>query len=128
MDRAEWIKSLKKGSLVAYRSYTIYSRNKFLWRITKVKTVTPTGRIRLDTGELLDHNGVYESSGYSSTQVRIEPITKEILDSIDYTKKLSNELSILHRNLNKLSQVNVTLNQAKTLNEILTKIYKGELK
>lgn len=77
MERKEWLKSLEKGDLVADKRYNGY------YSIFKIKKITSKGSIRLETGHLLKDNGeYYKYEGWSSTSIYIEPLTKEIKNTI----------------------------------------------
>ena len=57
-NRKEWLKTLKKGDKVANKEYYGLDRYKY-YEIYEVKNITKTGKIRLDSGELLNENGEY---------------------------------------------------------------------
>ena len=78
-ERKEWLKTLKKGDKVANKEYCGLERYKY-YKIYEVKNITKTGKIRLDSGELLNENGEYCNYDiWSGTDIYIVPITKEVL-------------------------------------------------
>ena len=78
-ERKEWLKTLKKGDKVANKEYYSLERYKY-YKIYEVKNITKTGKIRLDSGELLNENGEYCNYDiWSGTDIYIVPITEEVL-------------------------------------------------
>ena len=78
-NREEWLKTLKKGDKVANKEYYSLERYKY-YKIYEVKNITKTGKIRLDSGELLNENGEYCNYDiWSGTDIYIVPITEEVL-------------------------------------------------
>ena len=78
-ERKEWLKTLKKGDKVANKEYYDWGRYKY-YRIYEVKNITKTGKIRLDSGELLNEDGKYfKYDRWGSTDIHIVPITEEVL-------------------------------------------------
>lgn len=66
----EWLKTLKKGDIVALR----YGRFSIKYRISEIKNITPKGKIRLIHDTLLDENGFYLDSNMCGKH-EIFPIT-----------------------------------------------------
>ncbi len=79
-NRKEWLKTLKKGDKVANKEYYGLDRYKY-YEIYEVKNITKTGKIRLDSGELLNENGEYCKYNIwgGGTDIYIVPITEEVL-------------------------------------------------
>lgn len=79
-ERKEWLKTLKKGDRVANKERCDWGTHKY-YRIYEVKNITKTGKIRLDSGELLNENGEYCRNNivWGSTDIHIVPITEEVL-------------------------------------------------
>ena len=79
-DRKEWLKTLKKGDKVANKEYYGLDRYKY-YEIYEVKNITKGGKIRLDSGELLNENGEYCKYNIwgGGTDIYIVPITEEVL-------------------------------------------------
>lgn len=78
-DRKEWLKTLKKGDKVANKERYGWEKYEY-YRIYEVKNITKTGKIRLDSSELLDDNGEYcKYDRWGSTYIHIVPITEEVL-------------------------------------------------
>ena len=78
-DRKEWLKTLKKGDKVANKEYYGLDRYKY-YEIYEVKNITKGGKIRLDSGELLNENGEYcKYDIWGGTDIYIVPITEEVL-------------------------------------------------
>ena len=79
-NRKEWLKTLKKGDKVANKEYYGLDRYKY-YEIYEVKNITKGGKIRLDSGELLNENG--ENCKYNiwggGTDIYIVQITEEVL-------------------------------------------------
>lgn len=83
-ERKEWLSSLKSGDKVVDK---VYNHGKSYYRILEIEKVTPTGKIRLKDGTLLDSNGYkYGEWGGSIT---IEPLTEEIKKEIILRNKYS---------------------------------------
>ena len=78
-NREEWLKTLKKGDKVANKEYYSLERYKY-YKIYEVKNITKTGKIRLDSGELLNEDGEYCNYDiWNGTHIYIVPITEEVL-------------------------------------------------
>ena len=79
-DRKKWLKTLKKGDKVANKERYDWGKYEY-YRIYEVKNITKGGKIRLDTGELLDEDGEYCRGNivWGSTYIHIVPITEEVL-------------------------------------------------
>lgn len=78
-DRKEWLKTLKKGDKVANKEYFGLEKYKY-YEIYEVKNITKGGKVRLDSGELLNENGEYcKYDIWGGTDIYIVPITEEVL-------------------------------------------------
>lgn len=72
-NRKEWLKTLKKGDKVANKERYGWETYQY-YRIYEVKNITKTGKIRLDSGELLNEDGKHYRHS-----IHIVPITEEVL-------------------------------------------------
>ena len=78
-NRKEWLKTLKKGDKVANKEYFGLEKYKY-YEIYEVKNITKGGKVRLDSGELLNENGEYcKYDIWGGTYIYIVPITEEVL-------------------------------------------------
>lgn len=79
-ERKEWLKTLKKGDKVANKERYDWGTCQY-YRIYEVKNITKTGKIRLDSGELLNEDGEYCRNNiiWGNTYIHIIPITEEVL-------------------------------------------------
>ena len=79
-NRKEWLKTLKKGDKVANKERYDWGTHQY-YRIYEVKNITKTGKIRLDSGELLNEDGEYYRNNiiWGGTDIHIVPITEEVL-------------------------------------------------
>lgn len=78
-DRKKWLKTLKKGDKVANKERHGWEKYEY-YRIYEVKNITKGGKIRLDSGELLNEDGEYcKYDRWNSTYIHIVPITEEVL-------------------------------------------------
>ena len=79
-DRKEWLKTLKKGDKVANKERYDWGTCQY-YRIYEVKNITKGGKIRLDSGELLNEDGEYYRNNiiWGGTDIHIVPITEEVL-------------------------------------------------
>lgn len=79
-ERKEWLKTLKKGDKVANKERHVWEKYGY-YQIYEVKNITKTGKIRLDSGELLNEDGEYCRNNivWGSTDIHIVPITEEVL-------------------------------------------------
>jgi hypothetical protein len=71
-----WIKELKKGDKLYYKNR---------WsaiNIVVVDKITPTGKIRLENGNLTDSKGYLKSGSVWDGGNWLKPISQEILDEI----------------------------------------------
>ena len=90
LERKEWLSNLKEGNKVANEHYNSWRGGSY-YQIYTVKKITPTGKIRLDNGVLLNSNGrYYPRDVWNSNSYNIEPVTDEILNSIK-TRKIKNK-------------------------------------
>ena len=92
-ERREWLSNLKEEDKVANEHYNSWRGGSY-YQIYTVKKITPTGKIRLNNGILLNQNGKYYNRDIwgSGEDYNIEPVTDEILNSIK-TRKIKNKLS-----------------------------------
>ncbi len=74
MIRNEWIKTLKIGDQVCYNNSPSFSKERS-YVVTKVKKITPTGRVTLEDDTQFDNTGC---KGSNSSICFLEPITQEI--------------------------------------------------
>jgi len=84
IEYVDWLKSLKPGDKVCYirRRDTVYT-------IDKVKKMTPTGIVRLESGLSTDKEGYHKSSNAWGCSFTIRPITQNVLDEIDRHKAIN---------------------------------------
>lgn len=86
IDRKQWLEQLKEGDSVAIKTGS-YGRRYYV--IRKITRITPTRRITLDDGSKFNNNGIeMGNKGRWNPSETIEPITQEILDSIQREKLL----------------------------------------
>ena len=97
-NRKEWLKTLKKGDKVANKERYDWGENEY-YRIYAIKNITKTGKIRLDSGELINEDGEYCRNNiiWGSTYIHIVPITEEVL-------KVNEEVRIIQKFYNLLSK------------------------
>lgn len=77
-EREEWVKTLKVGDEVAMEN----SRFSYCkWLIYKIVKVTPTGRLNLDNGLVINKDGSIRGDSYSNYS-RIYKVTDEIMKHI----------------------------------------------
>lgn len=123
-NREEWLKTLKKGDKVANKERYGWEKYEY-YRIYEVKNITKTGKIRLDSGELLDEDGEYcKYDRWCSTYIHIVPITEEVL-------KVNEEKRIRQKFYNLLSKAEkgdyvYTTEQKKKIIELLESGEKNE--
>ena len=79
-NRKEWLKTLKKGDKVANKERYDWGTCQY-YRIYEVKNITKGGKIRLDSGELLNEDGEYCRNNiiWGGTDIHIVPVTEEVL-------------------------------------------------
>lgn len=78
-NRKKWLKTLRKGDKVANKERHGWEKYEY-YRIYEVKNITKGGKIRLDSGELLNEDGEYfKYDRWGSTDIHIVPITEEVL-------------------------------------------------
>ena len=125
-ERKEWLSNLKEGDKVTNEHYNTWRGGSY-YQIYTVKKITPTGKIRLDNGVLLNSNGryyprdVWNSNGYD-----IEPVTDEILNSIK-TRKIKNKLcSNIESIFKDYNLMGMSIEDLETINNILEKYVKKE--
>ena len=124
-NRKEWLKTLKRGDKVANKERYDWGTCKY-YRIYEVKNITKTGKIRLDSGELLNEDGEYCRNNiiWGSTYIHIVPITEEVL-------KVNGEVRIRQKFYNLLSKAEkgdyiYTTEQKKKIIELLESGEKNE--
>ena len=126
LERKEWLSNLKEGNKVANEHYNSWRGGSY-YKIYTVKKITPTGKIRLDNGVLLNSNGrYYPRDVWNSNSYNIEPVTDEILNSIKTRKiknKLSSNIESIFKNYNLMG---MSLEDLKAINNILEKYVNKE--
>ena len=121
VERKEWISNLKEGNKVANEHYNTWRGS--YYQIYTVKKITPTGKIRLDNGVLLNSNGRYYNRDVwgSGEDYNIEPVTDEILNSIK-TRKIKNKLrSNIESIFKDYNLMGMSVEDLKAINNILEK-------
>lgn len=90
-------KDLKEGAILYRRRWNIWN-DEYLWEFEKVKKITPTGKIRLESGILLpsmeDYN-IYDSEAEKAyTQDNIKRVVKYMISNMERNiKNILNEIS-----------------------------------
>ena len=92
----EWLKSIEIETIVAFDTQR-YGTSK-VYKIDKVKSITPSGKIRLASGLLFDKNGDHRVDKYQT--YHLEKYTIEIHNEIENRHILN---KILHTNFSSLS-------------------------
>ena len=121
-ERREWLSNLKSGDQVANEHYNSWRGGSY-YQIYTVKKITPTGKIRLDNGVLLNQNGKYYNRDVwgGGEDYNIEPVTDEILNSIK-TRKIKNKLSSNIESIFKdYNLMGMSVEDLKAINNILEK-------
>ena len=125
-ERREWLSNLKEGDKVANEYYNSWRGGSY-YQIYTVKKITPTGKIRLDNGVLLNSNGrYYPRDVWGSNSYDIEPVTDEILEAIRIRKlkiKLSSNIESIFKDYNLMG---MSLEDLETINNILEKYINKE--
>ena len=126
-ERKEWLSNLKEGDKVANEHYDSWRGGSY-YQIYIVKKITPTGKIRLDNGVLLDSNGRYYNRDVwgGGEDYDIEPVTEEILNSIktrEIKNKLSSNIESIFKDYNLMG---MNLEDLETINNILEKYVNKE--
>ena len=97
------------------------------YQIYTVKKITPTGKIRLNNGILLNSNGrYYPRDVWDSNSYDIEPVTDEILEAIRIRKlkiKLSSNIESIFKDYNLMG---MSVDDLETINNILEKYINKE--
>ena len=75
----EWLKTLKVGDEVAYNNGNSFTGKNYV--IDKIIKITPSGRIKTQTGKEFNNTG--EIRGSNGSWFCLEPVTKEIVDFIE---------------------------------------------
>lgn len=125
-ERREWLSNLKSGDQVANEHYNSWRGGSY-YQIYTVKKITPTGKIRLDNGVLLNSNGrYYPRDVWNSNSYDIEPVTDEILNSIK-TRKIKNKLSSNIESIFKdYNLMGMSVEDLEAINNILEKYVKED--
>lgn len=126
-ERREWLSNLKEGNKVANEHYNSWRGGSY-YQIYTVKKITPTGKIRLDNGVLLNQNGKYYNRDVwgGGEDYNIEPVTDEILNSIK-TRKIKNKLSSNIESIFKdYNLMGMSVDDLETINNILEKYVNKE--
>lgn len=105
-----WLKTLKEGDKGYYHDYSFGKRIV----VVKIKKITPTGKIRLEGGELLV-NGRYSPSDRWSRNFTILPLTEEVLKE----KELQDLRNEIYSRINKIDLIKCTEDELKQLCSIL---------
>ena len=127
LERREWLSNLKSGDQVANEHYNTW-RGESYYQIYTVKKITPTGKIRLDNGVLLNSNGKYYNRDVwgGGEDYNVEPVTDEILNSIKtrkIKKKLSSNIESIFKDYNLMG---MSVEDLKAINNILEKYINKE--
>ena len=126
-ERKEWISDLKEGDKVANEHYNSWRGGSY-YQIYTVKKITPSGKIRLNNGVLLNQNGKYYNRDVwgGGEDYNIEPVTEEILNSIK-TRKIKNKLSSNIESIFKdYNLMGMSIEDLETINNILEKYINKE--
>lgn len=126
-ERREWLSNLKSGDQVANEHYNSWRGGSY-YQIYTVKKITPTGKIRLDNGVLLNQNGKYYNCDVwgGGEDYNIEPVTDEILNSIK-TRKIKNKLrSNIESIFKDYNLMGMSVEDLKAINNILEKYINKE--
>lgn len=76
------MENLKPGTVLCERDWNIW-RNEYIWSFDGVKKITPTGKIRLESGELLSTLGRYEVYDDKMKKLYIQDnIQKNVIDMV----------------------------------------------
>ena len=127
-ERKEWVSNLKEGDKVANEHYNSWRGGSY-YQIYTVKKITPTGKIRLDNGVLLNQNGKYYNRDVwgGGEDYNIEPVTDEILNSIK-TRKIKNKLrSNIESIFKDYNLMGMSVEDLKAINNILEKYVNKEM-
>ena len=126
LERKEWLSNLKEDDKVANEHYNTWRGGSY-YQIYTVKKITPTGKIRLNNGILLNSNGrYYPRDVWNSNSYNIEPVTDEILNSIK-TRKIKNKLcSNIESIFKDYNLMGMSIEDLETINNILEKYVKKE--
>lgn len=127
LERREWLSNLKSGDQVANEHYNSWRGGSY-YQIYTVKKITPTGKIRLDNGVLLNQNGKYYNRDVwgGGEDYNIEPVTEEILNSIK-TRKIKNKLrSNIESIFKDYNLMGMSVEDLKAINNILEKYVNKE--
>ena len=121
-ERKEWISNLKEGDKVANEHYNSWRGGSY-YQIYTVKKITPSGKIRLNNGILLNQNGKYYNRDVwgGGEDYNIEPVTDEILEAIRIRKlkiKLSSNIESIFKDYNLMG---MSVEDLETINNILEK-------
>lgn len=107
LDKTKWIKTLKSGDEVAYLKKTMSG---VMWRIAIIEKVTPSGRLNLPHGLIVNPDGHFRGDKHR----KIYPVTEEIRAEMKKVELLAN----INRQLNTVDLTNATAEQ-------LTKVYES---
>lgn len=76
------MENLKPGTVLCERDWNIW-RNEYVWSFDSIKKITPAGKIRLESGELLATLGKYEVYDDEMKKLYIQDnIQKDVIDMI----------------------------------------------
>ena len=126
-ERREWLSNLKAEDKVANEHYNSWRGGSY-YQIYTVKKITPTGKIRLNNGILLNQNGKYYNRDVwgGGEDYNIEPVTDEILEAIRIRKlkiKLSSNIESIFKDYNLMG---MSVDDLETINNILEKYVNKE--
>ena len=125
-ERREWLSNLKAEDKVANEHYNSWRGGSY-YKIYTVKKITPTGKIRLDDGILLNQNGKYYNRDvWGGEDYNIEPVTDEILEAIRIRKlkiKLSSNIESIFKDYNLMG---MSVDDLEAINNILEKYVNKE--
>lgn len=107
LDKEKWMKTLKSGDEVAYLQKTL---NGVMWRVATVEKVTPSGRLNLPSGFVVNPDGYFRGDKFRT----IYPVTEEIREEIKKVELVKN----ITRRFNE-----VDLTKASVID--LTKVYES---
>lgn len=77
------IKNVKEGDILCKREYNYWNKN-YNWEFQEVKKITPTGKIRLMNGKLIDSLGVYNVYNKEMKQIFAKDSIRDAFSSIIY--------------------------------------------
>lgn len=86
------MENLKPGTVLCERDWNMW-RNEYIWSFDSIKKITPTGKIRLESGELLTTLGKYEVYDDKMKKLYIQDnIQKNVIDMIERLGNNANKI------------------------------------